>query len=226
MLSVKHHACCWAASITTAVTYRGLEASFGYNTTVFRLFLAPLLAYALYLIGAGPRRRPKWWTPYHFTAVACLMVFLGAVSDAFIVLGSNNTRIKGVLHTLLAFSALGALESIRLNHKDFEPAHVLTILMGPRVRVYRPYFSYASLVYHLYTHSAFIFIFGTIIAAINSALCEASCTGILDIRIKSTGSHLGNAALLYFVIGPLVDTAETASRSIVDTRTKTASRAK
>lgn len=115
MLSVKYHLSYWAISATAAVVYHALVATAGWNATNFRKLLIPLAAYTLYLVYNGPRIRSKSWHICHFVATGCLMVSLGAIAEYLFIPGVSVTPIKGVIHTILAFSAIGALEPLRQN---------------------------------------------------------------------------------------------------------------
>lgn len=113
MLSVKHHVCYWLISALSAASYRVLVSKSGYPEAAFQLPLIFLGAYAVYIIWRGPYRRS--WPSLHLVATACLLISLGAATRYVHVPGHDVKQIEGVIHTLLAFSTLGALEPIRQN---------------------------------------------------------------------------------------------------------------
>ncbi|KAH6985770.1 hypothetical protein BKA56DRAFT_670020 [Ilyonectria sp. MPI-CAGE-AT-0026] len=115
MLSVKYHLFYWAISATAVVVYHALVAAAGWNEANFRNLLIPLAAYTLYLVYTGPRIRSKAWHICHFAATGCLVVSLGAIAEYFFIPGVSVAPIKGVIHAILAFSAIGALEPLRQN---------------------------------------------------------------------------------------------------------------
>jgi hypothetical protein len=86
--------------------------------------------------------------------------------------------------------------------------------MGPRVARNRPYLSWALLVNHLYTHLSLLVIFRVIVAAASQGLGhiygpKASYTAIWDAHMETADSNFGSRLLLYLIIGPLIDAAET-----------------
>lgn len=116
MLSAKYHTCYWILSITAATVYHGMVTGLGYREDYFRKALIPLMAFALYIIGNDPRVRSRlWWHGYQKAATACLMVCLGAVAEFVYIPGGSAKPLKEIVHVLLAFSAVGTLESIRQN---------------------------------------------------------------------------------------------------------------
>lgn len=160
------------------------------------------------------------------------MVCLGTAADEFIIPSCENGQIKGVIHTLLAFSVIGALEPIRQNvsqesfliilrrpvnkrqRKEIMLSHIFVILTGPDAKTKRPYFSWPSLITYAYTRFTLITILVIVIAIINLVLgkicgSKVSCLSIWNAHMESADSCFGNAMLLYFIVGPLADVTET-----------------
>lgn len=115
MLSASYHICYWILSIAAAAVYQGMAVGLGYGEDIFRKSLLPLMVFALYIIWSGPRHHSTSWHAYQKAATGCLMVCLGAVTEFVYIPGGSAKPLKEIVHVLLAFSAIGTLESIRQN---------------------------------------------------------------------------------------------------------------
>lgn len=116
MLSAAHHAWCWGLSAIAAIIYDGLLFLLRCSQDVFRALLYPLIAYATFVIVTGPRPRHHQWPLYYFVATELLMLCLGVVADDY---ATNRNYLggytRGVIHAMLAFSAIATLEAVRQN---------------------------------------------------------------------------------------------------------------
>ncbi|KAH7011836.1 hypothetical protein EDB80DRAFT_891603 [Ilyonectria destructans] len=218
MLSVKYHLSYWAISATAAVVYHALVATVGWNEANFRKLLVPLAAYTLYLVYTGPRIRSKPWHICHFAAIGCLVVSLGAITEYFFIPGVSVTPIKGVIHTILAFSAIGALEPLRQNRKDIEPCGAIgsIMILGPRIETQLPHNWKSGLGFlstQLYTNSVLYVISRVTMRIIDQGLGytygpETSCMSIWNAH-KSVDVPFSSVIMIFFVVGPLLDVSET-----------------
>jgi uncharacterized membrane protein HdeD (DUF308 family) len=126
MLSGKHHIFYWVLSGAAAATH-GFVSTFRWPETLLPILLIPLGAYAFYFVGSGPHGHMQcsWKCRYlHLWTTSCLLVSLGAAARAFYEYNHGQEQATdwkqiGVIHTLLAFTVLGALEPIRQNVSRF-----------------------------------------------------------------------------------------------------------
>jgi len=115
MLSASHHIAYWAISATAAATYQFLVSRTEIPESVFRHSFKLLAGYMFYILWRGPRQRscPPW---IHHLLTGCTILSLGAATDFVqLVPDVDASRIQFPVHILLAFTALGTLESVRQN---------------------------------------------------------------------------------------------------------------
>ncbi|KAF7558682.1 hypothetical protein G7046_g5480 [Stylonectria norvegica] len=215
MLSLKHHACCWALSMIAVFTYHGLASTAGYAVDVSRAAMYTLLPYTIYLILTGPRPRPRWWDFCHWAATACLMVSLGAIADDFCKKREAYSTVyaNAVVHAALAFSVVATHEAIRQNRQEYNQAHVLTLLLGGRL-LRKPYFSFASFRVFICHQASLLAVFESLLVILNSCLYElngpgVTCASIWESHMGRGKATPGDAAIFYFVLGSVIDFAET-----------------
>lgn len=115
MLSAKYHLAYWAAALSAAAMHVFLLPVPGIILAQ-QLFLLPLAVYLLYTAKDWSfREKPTDWQLYtHQAAVAHFLDALGSVVGYYKVQGGGPTP-TFLLHVLLAFTAVGTLESLRQN---------------------------------------------------------------------------------------------------------------
>ncbi|KAH6889239.1 hypothetical protein B0T10DRAFT_459899 [Thelonectria olida] len=218
MLSIKYHASYWAVSAVSAALYHALTEKLGLDEANFKLALGPLIIYAIYLLWRGPYQDPR---PLRLDAgclafIGCLSVSLGSVAGDFWLPCPNFKPAKGLIHTILSFSALGMLEPIRQNRNDIELISMMYLIGYPRIEFYQPWRSHT--LGYLSCHMGFYAIYMAIISVIDFGLRYAyspqvSCWSIAEGHRQDICSHFGSALILIFLAIPFSDMAETVRHS-------------